>query len=160
MAYTNNLNSNESVEQFDFSFTDVLAFEFIDSGRTSTPFPSPKNSPTTVVKNPNFKRVAFASPQIIDISFDNEHFKKSVYGEKLGITPKRSTMKVRPRSLTYSDAKKSVMKPSKIPNLKRLSCQTKTIEVSIEEKSIKIKGVKLNKRFELQMKKMKSKKNF
>jgi hypothetical protein len=162
---------------FNFSFTHRSPQIY-----TSTPF-VPTMTPPTVIKNPtiegsilktaakpkltaaNKKKVVFVSPQVMDISSIDEQMRKSVYGVPLTKTPVRPVMRVRPRSLTYSDAKKrpTVTKPSRIPTLKRLSSPPKPVEeVPVVKGNAKnegmLKGVKMNRRFELLMKSLHAKK--
>ncbi|KAG5668688.1 hypothetical protein PVAND_016617 [Polypedilum vanderplanki] len=113
------------------------------------------------------KKVVFISPKIIDIPAIDARIRRSVHNEIHAKSPVTPILKSRPKSLSYSEGKKKIsqLNSSKIPVVKRLVSPPKAIEnpQSRAKKgnnscSVNIKGVRMNKRFELQMKNLLMKK--
>lgn len=125
------------------------------------------------------KKVFFISPEIVEISSIDEKMRKSFLAEQkkskaaLEVcsnqkgTPIRQHSKVKPRLLNFTesasklDTKKQENNKieSKIPRVKRLVGKKKTSPIQQQQEKAKdtenfLKGVKLNRRFELLMKHM------
>lgn len=113
-------------------------------------------------KNKKRKTVMFTNPQVMEISAIDEQMKQSFKNIPPKGTPIRPPSRIKPRLLNFTEsASKLDIRKSKVekvePKVKRLTHGKKTSPIQQQQQKENIgenilKGVKLNRRFELLMK--------